>query len=174
MYSLPMLGDNKISRLKRSSELHLSMHQYCLSIMIHLRQIVLSVTAVNVQGLSIYKITFEDVLNHNAIQNITFEECNSTVAIVKLTEEFTESLFEKLLLLLCRTFTATHQVMPLKELNCYLQSDEFVVFCNFIENYSFTSQDEIQRFHWNNAQATIHPSAMHFKTSDALIQSMKI
>jgi hypothetical protein len=58
--------------------------------------------------------------------------------------------------------------MFLKELKCDLQSGEFVVLCDFAENYSFVLQDEAQEFHWNNAQATIHPFVIYFKKSDAL------
>jgi hypothetical protein len=47
--------------------------------------------------------------------------------------------------------------MFLKELKCNLQSGEFVVLCDFTENDSFLLQDEAQGFHWDNAQATIHP-----------------
>jgi hypothetical protein len=47
--------------------------------------------------------------------------------------------------------------MFLRELKCNLQSGEFVVLCDFAVNYSFVLQDEAQGFHWNNAQATIHP-----------------
>jgi hypothetical protein len=43
-----------------------------------------------------------------------------------------------------------------------------VVLCNFTENYSFVLQDEAQRFHWNNAQATIHQFIIYFKKSDGL------
>jgi hypothetical protein len=54
--------------------------------------------------------------------------------------------------------------MFLKELKCNLQSGEFVVLYDFAENYSFV----LQGFHWNNAQATIHPFVIYFKKSDAL------
>jgi hypothetical protein len=37
--------------------------------------------------------------------------------------------------------------MILKELKCNLQSGEFVVLCDFTENYSFILQDEAQGFH---------------------------
>jgi hypothetical protein len=66
------------------------------------------------------------------------------VTTVKSTEEFIESLLEKLLLLLCHSLTATQQAMFLKELKCTPQSDEFVVLCNFIENYYFVMRDEAQ------------------------------
>jgi hypothetical protein len=58
--------------------------------------------------------------------------------------------------------------MFLKELKYILQSGEFVVLCDFTENYSFVLQDEAQGFHWNNAQAAIHPFVIYFKTPDAL------
>jgi hypothetical protein len=58
--------------------------------------------------------------------------------------------------------------MFLKELKCNLQSSEFVVLSNFAENYSFVLQDEAHGFHWNNAQATIHPFVIYCKKSDAL------
>jgi hypothetical protein len=58
--------------------------------------------------------------------------------------------------------------MFLKELKCNLQSIEFVVLCDFAENYYFVLQDEAQGFHWNNAQTTIHPFVIYFKKSDVL------
>jgi hypothetical protein len=58
--------------------------------------------------------------------------------------------------------------MFLKELKCNLQSGEFVVLCDFAENYSFVLQDGVQGFYWNNAQATTHPFVIYFKKSDTL------
>jgi hypothetical protein len=99
--------------------------------------------------------TLEDVFSDNAIESITFKQWISTdrcelVTIVKSTEEFIEPFLEKLLLLLRYSFIATQQAMFLKELKCSLQSGEFVILCNFPENYSFDLQDEAQGFHWNN------------------------
>jgi hypothetical protein len=113
------------------------------------------------------------VFTGNAIENITFKQWISTdrcelVTIVKSTEEFIESLLEKLLLLLLHSFTATQQAMFLKKLKSNLQSGEFVVLCNIAENYSFILQDEAQGFHWNNAQATIHTFVIYFMKSDTL------
>ena len=33
------------------------------------------------------------------------------------------------------------------------------------ENYSFVLQDAVQGFHWNNAQATIHPFIVYYRDS---------
>jgi hypothetical protein len=37
-----------------------------------------------------------------------------------------------------------------------------VALCDLAENYSFALQDEAQGFHWNKAQATIHPFVIYF------------
>jgi hypothetical protein len=172
-----MLEACKISELTRSSDHHLSTYQHCLSTMIcNPPQ-----TNCFFHDCSLYpgptdlENTLEDVFTDNAIENITFKKWVSTnrcelVTTVKSTEEFIESLIEKLLLLLLlhHSSIATQQAMFLKELKYNLQSGEFIVLCNFAENYSFVLQGEAQGFHWNNAQATIHPFVIYFKKSDAL------
>jgi hypothetical protein len=45
---------------------------------------------------------------------------------------------------------------------------EFVVLCVFAENCSLILQDEARGFHWNSAQATIHPFVSYFKKLEAL------
>ena len=42
------------------------------------------------------------------------------------------------------------------------------IVCNFAENYTFVVQDEIQSFHWNNDQVTIHPVVGYYKSDDNL------
>ena len=39
---------------------------------------------------------------------------------------------------------------------------------DFSENYSFVLQDAAQGFHWNNAQATIHPFVAYYVESGAV------
>jgi hypothetical protein len=97
------------------------------------------------------------------------------ITIVKSTEEYIELLPEILFTStlafihsFIHSFIATQQAMFLKELKYDLQSGEFVVLCDFAENYSFVLQHGAQGFHWNNAQATIQPFVIYFKKSDAL------
>ena len=40
-----------------------------------------------------------------------------------------------------------------------------VVCADFSENYAFVLQDAAQGFHWNNAQATLHPFVAYFRES---------
>jgi hypothetical protein len=65
--------------------------------------------------------TSEGVFSDNAMENITFKQWILTeryelVTIVKLTEEFVQSLLEKLLLLLCHEFIAALQAVFLREM----------------------------------------------------------
>jgi hypothetical protein len=47
-----------------------------------------------------------------------------------------------------------------------MNTNEYIVVCDFAENYSFILQDEVQSFHWNDAQATIHPFVIYFMNAD--------
>ena len=53
-----------------------------------------------------------------------------------------------------------------KALKENLQSDQAIVILDFAENYSFVVQDEVQGFHWNNDQCSIHPVAVYLKNED--------
>lgn len=55
-------------------------------------------------------------------------------------------------------FIAKNQAMFLAERKENLIPGEFIVIADFSLNYSFVVQDEVQSFHWNNLQATVHPS----------------
>jgi hypothetical protein len=118
--------------------------------------------------------TLEDVFSDNAIENITFKQWISTarrelITIVKSTEELIESLLINCYFyFVIHSFIATQQAMFFKELKSNLQSGEFVVLCYFTENYSFILQGEAQGFHWNSAQATIHPVVIYLKKANAL------
>lgn len=43
-----------------------------------------------------------------------------------------------------------------------LPLNQCIFICDFAENYSFVLQDAAQGFHWNNAQATLHPFVMYY------------
>lgn len=44
-----------------------------------------------------------------------------------------------------------------------LKEGEFLVICDFSENYSFVLQDEVQSHHWNVKQTTIHPFVIYYR-----------
>ena len=47
-----------------------------------------------------------------------------------------------------------------------LKENEMVVVLDFAENFSFVIQDEVQSFHWNNAQVTIHPFVGYYRENN--------
>ena len=65
-------------------------------------------------------------------------------------------------------FIAKAQSSYLSQLKEDLTEDQAIVMLDFAENYSFVIQDEVQGFHWNNAQATLHPFVIYYKLDGGL------
>ena len=63
--------------------------------------------------------------------------------------------------------------MVFKETKANLTEKQAVAVLDFAENYKFIVQDEIQSFHWNNKQCTLHPAAMYLKI-DGEVQRFSI
>ena len=40
---------------------------------------------------------------------------------------------------------------------------------DFAENYKFVVQDEVQSFHWNNLQCTLHPVVVYYRADGKLL-----
>ena len=58
------------------------------------------------------------------------------------------------------------------EVKSSLQSGVFQVIADFAENYSFILQDEVQGFHWNNSQATIHSFVVYYTESSGELHQL--
>jgi len=48
------------------------------------------------------------------------------------------------------------------------EESEFVVTCDFSENYRVVLQDEAQSYHWASQQVTIHPFVIYFKEENKI------
>ena len=68
-------------------------------------------------------------------------------------------------------FIAKHQVKFLAQKKESLMCGEVLVIADFSENYSFVVQDEVQSFHWNNLQATVHPFILFSATTGAQMEN---
>ena len=79
-----------------------------------------------------------------------------------------DSFCEKLNLLFSHSFIATQQAVFYKDCKSCLKTGEMLVTVDFDENYVFVLQDAAQGFHWNNAQATIHPYTILIQTNYAI------
>lgn len=66
---------------------------------------------------------------------------------------------------------ANQQSSCLNHLKQILRENEYLVICDFAENYSFILQDAAQGFHWNNTQTTLHPFSIY--THDSVANKLK-
>lgn len=111
------------------------------------------------------------LMDENIIQEITFKKWVSvdrcTLETVSVcVDDFIDSFCEKLVILLKHSFIASQQSAFQKHLKTQLQQGEFLVICDFSENYSFVMQDEAQGYHWNQTSATVHPFVAYYVEDD--------
>ena len=59
------------------------------------------------------------------------------------------------------------QANYLRELKSTLPEGEIIVLADFAENFSFVVQDEVQGYHWNKSQCTLHPIVIYYKVRNA-------
>ncbi|XP_074096076.1 uncharacterized protein LOC141525460 [Cotesia typhae] len=111
---------------------------------------------------------FED----REIENITYKYWiskprSSLETIIKPTEEFVEKFCSELEILLPHSFIAKEQAQFLKTLKETLKPNEYVIICDFAENYAFVVQNAAAGFHWNN-QATVFPVVIYYTVNNKL------
>ena len=110
----------------------------------------------------------QTTFDNQVIEQIEFKKWTttdrSTLLTVKLdADEFILEFCRQLEILQRHDFISRQQAACLRDTREVLQPGEFLVVCDFAENYSFVMQDEAQSFHWNNAQATLHPFVCYYR-----------
>lgn len=83
-------------------------------------------------------------------------------------KEFVETLCENLAKLKPHDFIAKQQSAFLRHKKETIQQGEFIVMCDFAENYSFIAQNAIQKFHWRNDQCGIFTIVYYYKNDGVL------
>lgn len=82
-------------------------------------------------------------------------------------DEFVESFCSRLEALLTHSFIAKQQSQFYSEMKTSPSPGVFVVSADISENYAFVLQDAAQGYHWNNAQATVHPFVIYYTDSNS-------
>ena len=77
--------------------------------------------------------------------------------------EYKELVVSHINQLTLHSYIAKCQTCYLKELKNNLGYNECIIQADFAENYQFVTQDEIQSYHWNKQQCTLHPVVIYFK-----------
>ena len=81
---------------------------------------------------------------------------------------FIEMLITSLEELKPHSFISREQARYLNELKENLAESSVILLGDFAENYSFVVQDDVQSFHWNNMQCSLHPVVIYYRKDDAL------
>ena len=78
--------------------------------------------------------------------------------------DFLDKFALKLDALTAHSFITKEQNKFFKNMKETLQPNQALAIFDFAENYKFIVQDEVQSFHWNNKQCTLHPVALYLNT----------
>lgn len=90
--------------------------------------------------------------------------------LVKTVDQFTDSLLEHITALLKHSYIAKKQSEYLNDIKKNLPVGYVLVLGDFAENMSFVVQDEVQGYHWNNDQATIHPMVFYYRNVEGKLE----
>ena len=66
------------------------------------------------------------------------------------------------------SFIAKSQAQYLKKRKEEMNESECIILLDFAENYHYVVQDEIQGYHWNKDQCTLHPVVIYYKENGEL------
>ena len=89
------------------------------------------------------------------------------LTFVESKDEFIENLVDQVVKLTRHSFSAKAQSAYMNTLKSSLTlKEEMILQGDFAENYSFVVQDEIQSFHWENMQVTLHPFVAYYRLED--------
>ena len=121
-------------------------------------------------GVDDLKTSLMSLLDDNLIESIIYKQWTSVdrstlETVSQPADEFAESLCSRLDALLTHSFIAKQQSQFYSETKYSPPPVIFVVSADCSENYAFVLQDEAQGFHWNNAQATVHPFVIYYTDS---------
>ena len=101
-------------------------------------------------------------------EDITYSQWDSTnrATLRKHTtpvDEFIELLVYYLTNLSKYPFIAKGQARYLKVRKEEIDEETCIILLDFAENYHFIVQDEVQGYHWNKDQCTLHPVVIYYK-----------
>ncbi|XP_047126478.1 uncharacterized protein LOC124807875 [Hydra vulgaris] len=81
--------------------------------------------------------------------------------------ELLVSCFEKLQ---SHSYIAKSQSQYLNQLKENMDQSNIIILGDFAENYAFVVQDEIQSYHWNTQQCSLHPLVIYYKEENGVVK----
>lgn len=113
------------------------------------------------------------VFHDNMIDEVQYLQWVSTDrttlhTLIQNTDEFTDEFCRRIQILKRHDFIAKQQSIFCSKSREALKEGEVLVTGDFSENYSFVLQDAAQGFHYNNAQATLHPFICYYRDGEVV------
>ena len=84
-------------------------------------------------------------------------------------EDYIDLIARNLEKLITHSYIAKAQAKYLKDREEDLEEEFALFLVDFAENYRFIMQDEVQGYHWNNSQCTLHPVVIYCIEEGSLI-----
>ena len=84
-------------------------------------------------------------------------------------EDFIDLLVDSIDSLTTHSYIAKSQAQYLKRRKDELDGETCLLLLDFAENYHYIVQDEVQGYHWNKEQCTLHPVVLYYKNSDNIL-----
>jgi len=113
-------------------------------------------------------------------EEITYQQwvCTDRAKLTTFVEpkvEFIEKLSSQIMKLTRHSYTAKAQAKYMTDLKASIQPKvEIIVQGDFAENFSYVVQDEVQSFHWNNRQATLHPFVIYRRLDNETLEHKNV
>ena len=104
---------------------------------------------------------------------IQFSQWTTTDRSILVQQQETVSEYIRLVVdqmnkLTAHSYIAKAQSQYLKKRKEELDEKSALILGDFAENYKFVIQDEVQSFHWNNLQCTLHPVVVYYQNCNML------
>ena len=112
--------------------------------------------------------TIEEYIDN--AESIEFSQWTTTDRLTLITQK--ESYIDLVVLQLNKltphSYLAKSQSRYLKQRKEEISDSEVLFLRDFAMNYKFIVQDDIQSYHWNTSQCTLHPVVLYFKLENAM------
>ena len=110
----------------------------------------------------------------SALEDVSYLQWVSTdraklVTIIESKADFIDNLSSQVVKLTRHSLTTKAQNIYRKELKANMKPLDIILQGDFTENFSVVVQDEIQSFHWENKQATLHPFVAYHTLADGTL-----
>ena len=89
-------------------------------------------------------------------------------------ETDTEIIIDKLNQLLLHHYSSRQQSEYLKQCKNVLEGNPAIILLDFIENYSFVVQDQVQSNYWTKQSCTLHPVVIYYKNQVQILQTKSL